>query len=178
MRATDFYKLLFQGVFGVGHIMGSAAWNWLRKETESVDLEGHPEEPLLEGVSADGSMVRVNLRPYLKRGLPLEDLFEAMEKSPMAAITGTAICTTRQARRWRGRGSSTPARGRRRWRSQSPRREVTAREPTVAQPAPATPSEGTPHRPSTVASRSTIPSSTNDPARSQRLVPSASNRLL
>jgi hypothetical protein len=83
MRAIDFYKLLFQGVFGVGHIMGSAAWDWLMKETESVDLEGHPEEPLLEGVSADGSMVRVNLRPYLRRGLPLEGLFDAMEKTAL-----------------------------------------------------------------------------------------------
>jgi hypothetical protein len=83
MRATDFYKLLFQGVFGVGHIMGGAAWDWLRKETESVNLELHLEEPLLEGVSADGSMVRVNLRPYLRQNLPLEGLFDAMKKTAL-----------------------------------------------------------------------------------------------
>ena len=83
MRATDFYKLLFQGVFGVGHIMGGAAWDWLRKETESVNLEIHLEEPLLECVSADGSMVRVNLRPYLRQNLPLEGLFDAMKKTAL-----------------------------------------------------------------------------------------------
>jgi hypothetical protein len=83
MRATDFYKLLYQGAFGVGHIMGGAAWDWLNKEARSIDLNEHPGEPLVEGVSSDGSMVRVNLRPYLRRGLPLEDLFEAMEKTAL-----------------------------------------------------------------------------------------------
>ena len=81
MRATDFYKLLYQGAFGVGHIMGDAAWDWLRKEAGGIDLSEHLGEPLVEDVSADGSMVRVNLRPYLRRGLPLEDLFEAMKKT-------------------------------------------------------------------------------------------------
>jgi hypothetical protein len=83
MRATDFYKLLYQGAFGVGHIMGDAAWDWLKKEAGNIDLNEHPGEPLMEGVSADGSMVRVNLRPYLRRGLSLEDLFEAMEKTAL-----------------------------------------------------------------------------------------------
>ena len=83
MRATDFYKLLYQGVFGVGHIMGDAAWDWLRREAEGLNLEKHPGEPLLEEVSADGSMVRVNLRPYLRRGLPLEGLFEAMKETAL-----------------------------------------------------------------------------------------------
>jgi hypothetical protein len=83
MRATDFYKLLYQGAFGVGHIMGDAAWDWLRKEAGSIDLEDHPGEPLVENASADGSMVRVNLRPYLRLGLPLEDLLKAMEKTAL-----------------------------------------------------------------------------------------------
>lgn len=83
MRATDFYKLLYQGAFGVAHIMGDAAWDWLSKEAGSVDINEHPGEPLVEDASADGSMVRVNLRPYLRRGLPLEDLFEAMENTAL-----------------------------------------------------------------------------------------------
>lgn len=81
MRATDFYKLLYQGVFGVGHIMARGARGWLEKEAEGLNLQEHPEEPLLEEVSADGTMVRVNLRPYLRRGLPLDGLFSAMEAS-------------------------------------------------------------------------------------------------
>lgn len=81
MGATDFYKLIYQGVFGVGHIMAEGAWDWLEKEAEGLNLQEHPEEPLLEEVSADGKMVRVNLRPYLRQGLPLGGLFAAMEEA-------------------------------------------------------------------------------------------------
>lgn len=81
MRATDFYKLIYQGVFGVGHIMTEGAWGWLEKEAEGLSLQEHPEEPLLEEVSADGEMVRVNLRPYLRQGLPLGGLFTAMKET-------------------------------------------------------------------------------------------------
>jgi hypothetical protein len=78
MRASDFYKLLFQGVFGVGHILGEGAWKRLQEEAESIDVNSHPSEPLIEKISTDSSMVRVNLRPYLKLGFPLVVLFEAM----------------------------------------------------------------------------------------------------
>jgi len=87
MRGTDYYKLLYQGVFGVGHIMGGNAWGWLTREAESLDLDAHPDEPLIEGVSADGSMVRVNLRPYVREGRPLDVLFEAMKAT--ALVEGT-----------------------------------------------------------------------------------------
>ncbi len=39
MRGTDFYKLIFQGIYGVGHIMGEGAWGWLVKESEKLDLK-------------------------------------------------------------------------------------------------------------------------------------------
>jgi hypothetical protein len=81
MRVTDFYKLIFQGVFGVGHIMGAAARRWLDEESEGLDLDEGLEEPLLEDLVADGSMVRVNLRPFLRRGLDLAGLYEAMVES-------------------------------------------------------------------------------------------------
>jgi len=88
MRATDFYKLIYQGVFGVGHIMGGDARTWLYREAEAVDLDDRPEEPLIEGISPDGSVVRVNLRPYIRLGQPLERLFRAMEET--ALIEGSA----------------------------------------------------------------------------------------
>ena len=81
MRATDFYKLIYQGVFGVSHIITEGARGWLEKEAEDLNLQEHPEEPLLEEVSTDGKMVRVNLRPYLRQGLPLGGLFAAMEET-------------------------------------------------------------------------------------------------
>ncbi len=84
MRAVDVYKLLYQGVFGVGHLLSEDAWRRLEAEARTLRLDEHPEEPLIEEVSADGSMVRVNLRPYLRRGLPLSRLFTAMEASAPA----------------------------------------------------------------------------------------------
>ena len=83
MRVTDYYKLLYQGVFGVGHIMGDKAWKWLTEEAEGLDMDAQPLEPLIEAVSADGSMIRVNLRPYLREKRPLEDLFDAMKMTAL-----------------------------------------------------------------------------------------------
>ena len=79
--ATDVYKLLYQGVFGVGHLLGEDAWRRLEVEARTLCLDEQPEEPLIEDVSIDGTMVRVNLRPYLRRGLPLDRLYSAMETS-------------------------------------------------------------------------------------------------
>ncbi len=84
MRARDAYKLLYQGVFGVGHIMGPGAWDYLQSEAKSVDLGDQPGEPLMESVSLDGSIVRVNLRPFISKEYPLNKLMEAMRESDIA----------------------------------------------------------------------------------------------
>jgi hypothetical protein len=81
MRVQDVYKLLFQGVFGVGHIMGEDAYGRLLEEAGRINLQDHPWELLLEPASVDGETVRVNLRPYLRRGGSLDDLYEAMKES-------------------------------------------------------------------------------------------------
>lgn len=81
MRACDWYKLLYQGVFGVGHIMGESSYDRLVEEAGRVrDLEPQGE-PLLEGGSIDGALVRVNLRPYVRMGDSLEALHGAMQAS-------------------------------------------------------------------------------------------------
>jgi hypothetical protein len=82
----DVYKLLYQGVFGVGHIISSRAWDVLVEEAGRIDLEDHPDDPLLEPVSPDGSMVRVNLRQYINKDGDLETLFRVMKES--AKIVG------------------------------------------------------------------------------------------
>jgi len=84
MRAVDVYKLLYQGVFGVGHLFNEDTRRRLEAEARTLCLDEHPEEPLIEEVSPDGSMVRINLRTYLRRGLPLSRLFTAMEVSAPA----------------------------------------------------------------------------------------------
>ena len=77
MGVFDVYKLLYQGVFGVGHILSEGAQHYLLKEaSELKDIEF--EEPFTEPVSPGGEMVRVNLRPFLKKGYPLKKLFDAM----------------------------------------------------------------------------------------------------
>lgn len=81
IETRDVYKLLYQAVFGVGHIMGANASDRLREEASSINLRDHPEEPVVEPVSKDGAMIRVNLRPYLRGGGSLEGLYEAMKES-------------------------------------------------------------------------------------------------
>ena len=81
MRARDAYKLLYQGVYGVGHLMGPGALDYLQKEAASLDVKDQPGDPLMESVSVDGSVVRVNLRPFLAKGYPLIQLMEAMRNS-------------------------------------------------------------------------------------------------
>jgi len=78
MRAADWYKLLYQGVFGVGHIMGESSYIRLVEETGRVRDLGPQGEPLIERVSPDGAVVRVNLRPYARGGGSLEALHDAM----------------------------------------------------------------------------------------------------
>lgn len=81
MQVRDVYKLLYQGVFGVGHIMGMDAYGRLLEEAGRIDLGDHLWEPMVEPASVDGETVRVNLRPFLRRGGSLEGLFEAMRAS-------------------------------------------------------------------------------------------------
>ena len=77
----DIYKLIYQGVFGVGHIVSEKAWDILVEEAGRINLEDHAEDPLIEPVSPDGSMVRVNLRQFINGGGDLKTLYEVMVKS-------------------------------------------------------------------------------------------------
>jgi hypothetical protein len=76
----DVYKLLFQGMMGVAHILEdrAKAWRELKKEFESLEASEFMEEPLLERISVNGSVVRINLRPFKRLGLSLKELFEVM----------------------------------------------------------------------------------------------------
>jgi hypothetical protein len=91
MRARDVYKLLYQGVFGVGHIMGPGAWDYLQTEAQGLDVMAQPLDPLLESVSLDGSVVRVNLRPFIREGHSLNKLMEAMRESDITGISAAFL---------------------------------------------------------------------------------------
>jgi hypothetical protein len=74
----DLYKLLYQGNFGVGHIIRSreAALSYLEEELRG--LEPASAEPLLRPCNQDASMLRVNLRPFLRDSLSTNLLVDAM----------------------------------------------------------------------------------------------------
>ena len=67
-RLIDIYKCLHQGEFGVGHTIDHPEGFKQRLYREIMDgaVEDHAGEPAVESVSADGTMLRINLRP-LKR---------------------------------------------------------------------------------------------------------------
>jgi hypothetical protein len=77
----DAYKLIYQGVFGVGHILDNPqmAKKYLEQEFESVIASD--TEALIENISVSGEIVRINLRPYKYRNGDIEKLFEAMVHS-------------------------------------------------------------------------------------------------
>lgn len=69
MGIQDLYKLVYQGVMGSGHAVSSneAAESWLQREL-IIAGEKTPQENMLEEVSADGKVIRVNLRPFVAAG--------------------------------------------------------------------------------------------------------------
>ncbi|HOT95591.1 MAG TPA: hypothetical protein PLG50_08755 [bacterium] len=96
MEIQDYYKLLYQGRFGIGHLISSreAAREYLLAEI--ADLPESDDEPLLEPCSPDGHMVRVNLRPFIRSGLDPERLLDAM----LASLSATHPDTTALRSDW------------------------------------------------------------------------------
>ena len=79
--AQDVYKLLYQGEFGVSQILHtpSAAKEYLILEAASQPKTS--DVPLIEACSADGKVIRVNLRPFISKNLSLDSLFLCMAES-------------------------------------------------------------------------------------------------
>jgi hypothetical protein len=107
MRVQDVYKMLYQGEFGIGHLLGDGrgARRYLLEEVATMDTTDRAEE-LLEPVSADGGMVRVNLRPFRRSGVAPDLLLQAM----MATAAGAAGDTARFVATWRSFVSSDASR--------------------------------------------------------------------
>lgn len=77
MEHADVYKLLYQGTMGCSHAVTCkrSAEAFLRREAE--DLGEGPPEPVVDTISCDGRMARVNIRPYLDAGGDIEMLLQA-----------------------------------------------------------------------------------------------------
>jgi hypothetical protein len=64
MGPRDVYKLLYQSVRGPEHLITSPEGfrQYLAEEWEALDAAG--DDPLTESIRPDGSLLRLNLRPY------------------------------------------------------------------------------------------------------------------
>lgn len=77
MQPRDVYKLLYQGVRGPEHLITSpqAFREYLIAEWQGLNPTG--DDPLTEVIRPDGSLLRLNLRPYKTAGGSLEALTTA-----------------------------------------------------------------------------------------------------
>ena len=77
----DVYKLSFQATMGGAHAAedSAAAARWLDREL--AELPPGPDEPVVDTISSDGRVVRVNLRPYVTGGGAPTALLEAFLRS-------------------------------------------------------------------------------------------------
>ncbi|MBN1450405.1 MAG: hypothetical protein JW963_05260 [Anaerolineales bacterium] len=77
MGPRDVYKLLYQGVRGPEHLISSpqAFREYLAAEWQALTPAG--DDPLHESIRPDGSLLRLNLRPFKAAGGSLEVLTAA-----------------------------------------------------------------------------------------------------
>ncbi|MDZ7289632.1 MAG: hypothetical protein ONB44_10615 [candidate division KSB1 bacterium] len=78
MQVQDLYKLVFQAALGNEHLMTDSAriHDYLIQELESIPASS--DEPLLQEISPDGEVVRLNLRPFKAQQGDHRVLFQAM----------------------------------------------------------------------------------------------------
>jgi hypothetical protein len=86
---VDIYKCLHQGEFGVGHLIDDADRFRYRLLQEMLALEPTSNEPILENVSIENNIMRLNLRPF--RALYADDVDKAGHILAEVCIQSTAI---------------------------------------------------------------------------------------
>ncbi|MDH7515158.1 MAG: hypothetical protein QHI48_04700 [Bacteroidota bacterium] len=90
MGIQDVYKLLHQGVFGVGHLIEDSASALAYLESEIARMDGTPDDPLWESCRPDASVLRLNLRPFTQHGGSPTALVAAMIESARCTVPDTA----------------------------------------------------------------------------------------
>lgn len=84
MEPRDAYKLIYQGIMGLGHLVTSPEdfGARLRRECGAITAEDESvsmdqAEPLWQAVRPDGTLGRLNLRPFKARQGKIESLISA-----------------------------------------------------------------------------------------------------
>ena len=76
MRSTDLYKLIYQAAMGSVHRMQSINSAREHFKDEISKIGSGPVEPVVDIISHDGSISRINTRPYLQAGYSSDKLIE------------------------------------------------------------------------------------------------------
>ncbi len=94
MEVQDLYKFCYQAAMGNEHIMfdTAAARQYLLSEMESVKPDRR--EPLIEPLTNDSSVVRVNLRPYKAQNGSVDALLTAMARTAATFRKSTEVLRT------------------------------------------------------------------------------------
>jgi hypothetical protein len=92
LKVQDVFKLFYQAAFGVEHILSdsSEVASYLMGELASLDTTAS-DEPLLEQISMEGDVVRVNLRPFKVLNLDPSLLVKVMFQSARETIPDTTV---------------------------------------------------------------------------------------
>ena len=90
MRSTDIYKLIYQAAMGSAHGVQSidSAREHFEKETSCIG--SGPVEPMVDIIAHDGSVCRINIRPYLQNGYNPDKLIEMFCRTA-EEFTGSTI---------------------------------------------------------------------------------------
>jgi hypothetical protein len=92
LHVQDVYKLLYQAAFGVEHLLTDSAHvsGYLLRELASVDASG-TDEALMERISLEDDVIRVNLRPFKALNLSADSLVQVMFLSARETTPDTAV---------------------------------------------------------------------------------------
>ena len=80
-KVEDIYKFIHQAAFGSEHAVKDtvAVRKWM--ENEVANLDSSINDELINQLSPDGKLVRINLKPYLKKGYDPSILLDAFIKT-------------------------------------------------------------------------------------------------
>lgn len=95
MSPQDWYKLIHQAAMGNRHlgVEDQAIYNYLLRELDSI--QASTVEPLVEYISPDSQVVRLNLRPYKAAGGDPDKLFEAMKATWDTVVPSSELLQSR-----------------------------------------------------------------------------------